>query len=57
MNNCRDIIAKLLKLSIVEEEEDELAYDADPKKHVDAAANKSSKLSRAGKFFEYIYNL
>ena len=46
VNNCRDVIAKLLKLSIMEEEEEELAYLARGKKQHD----KSSRLSRAGKF-------
>lgn len=55
VNNCREVIAKLLKLSIMEEEEEELAYEAaDSKKHQEVVANKSSRLSRAGKIY-YFY--
>lgn len=54
VNNCRDVIAKLLKLSIMEEEEEELAYEADSKKQHEAA-NKSSRLSRAGQFFIFYF--
>lgn len=47
VNNCRDVIAKLLKLSIIEEEDDELAYDADIKKQHEIV-RQSSRLSRTG---------
>ncbi len=49
VNNCRECVAKLLKLSIMEEDEDEFAYEADAdKKRLDAPTNMSSRLSRAG---------
>lgn len=45
VNNCRDAVAKLLKLSIMEEDEDELAYDAADKKQEKSRAVSVSSTS------------